>query len=132
MLPKTNYLQYKIHKRWLLSWILFIVIIRATTFECFKMQMVINLAPVSLSNKKVNFYTCPRLTFVKKNAYKSISEPLDFKIFRGGMPPDPLAACAFGARNFPRLILKSGYGPESYVDLDLFARHDGLRLQKKF
>ena len=58
-----------------------------------KMQMVINLAPVSLSNKKVNFYTCPRLTFLKKNAtenaYKSISEPLDFKIFLGGMPPDP-------------------------------------------
>ena len=57
------------------------------------MQMVINLAPVSLSNKKVNFYTCPRLTFLKKNAtenaYKSISEPLDFKIFWGGMPPDP-------------------------------------------
>ena len=58
------------------------------------MQMVINLAPVSLSNKKVNFYTCPRLTFLKKiateNAYKSISEPLDFKIFwGGGMPQDP-------------------------------------------
>ena len=54
-------------------------------FKCFKMQMVINLAPVSLSNKKVNFYTCRRLTFLKKktteNAYKSISEPLDFKIF---------------------------------------------------
>ena len=56
------------------------------------MQMVINLAPVSLSN----FYTCPRLTFLKKNAtenpYKSISEPLDFKIFwggGGGMPPHP-------------------------------------------
>ena len=49
------------------------------------MQMVINLAPVLLSNKKVNFYTCPRLTFLKKNttenAYKSISEPLDYKIF---------------------------------------------------
>ena len=49
------------------------------------MQMVINLAPVSLSNKKLNFYTCPRLTFLKKkareNPYKSISEPLDFKIF---------------------------------------------------
>ena len=49
------------------------------------MQMVINLAPVSLSNNKVNFYTCPRLTFLQKNttenAYKSISEPLDFKIF---------------------------------------------------
>ena len=70
------------------------------------MQMVINLAPVSLSNKKVNFYTCPRLSFLKKNATenasKSISEPLDFKIFcgggggGGGMPPHPLAARAFG------------------------------------
>ena len=49
------------------------------------MQMVIDLAPASLSNKKVNFYTYLRLTFLKKNAtenaYKSISEPLDFKIF---------------------------------------------------
>ena len=63
--------------------------------------MVINLTPASLSNKKVNFYTYPRLTFLKKNAtenaYKSISEPLDFKIFwrgagggrGGGMPLDP-------------------------------------------
>ena len=54
--------------------------------------MVINLAPVSLSNKKVHFYTCPRLTYLKKkkkkkateNAYESISKPLDFKIFWGG------------------------------------------------
>ena len=43
------------------------------------MQMVINLAPASLSNKKVNFDICPRLTFLKKknateNGYKSISE----------------------------------------------------------
>ena len=62
------------------------------------MQMVINLAPVSLSDKKVNFYACPRLTFVKKNfaekLYKSISEPLDFKIFwwgegGGGKPQTP-------------------------------------------
>ena len=119
MLPKTppNYQQYKIHKRWLLSWIHFIVIIRVTTFECFKMQMVINLAPVSLSNKKVNFYTCPRLTFLKKNAtenaYKSISEPLDFKIFlRGACPQTPLAARAFGDRNLLRLVLTSGYGPD--------------------
>ena len=58
--------------------------------------MVINLTPVSLSDKKVNFYTCPRLTFVKKNcadnAYKSISEPLDFKIFWevGWRPQTPL------------------------------------------
>ena len=55
------------------------------------MQMVINLAPVSLSNKKVNFYTCPKLTFLKKNAMgnadKSIYELVDFKIFCGGMPP---------------------------------------------
>ena len=27
------------------------------------------------------------------------------------MPPDPPAARAFGARNLPRLVLKSGYGP---------------------
>ena len=49
------------------------------------MQMVINLAPVSLSNKKVNF---PRLTFLKENAtenaYKRIFEPLDLKKFSGG------------------------------------------------
>ena len=76
-----------------------------------------NLAPVSLSKKKVNFYTCPRLTFMKKNttenAYKSISEPLDFKIFWGGggggaCPQTPIAN---SARNLPRLVLKSGYGP---------------------
>ena len=61
--------------------------------------MVINLAPVSLSNKKVNFYTCPRVTFLKKNAtekntFNSISKPLDFKIFwwgRGSMRLAPLA-----------------------------------------
>ena len=84
------------------------------------MQMVINLAPVSLSNKKVNYYTCPRLTFLKKNAtenaYKSIPEPLNFKIFWGTCPQTPLTAWAFGARNFswnlPRLVLKSSYGPD--------------------
>ena len=88
--------------------------------------MVINLAPVSLSNKKVNFYTCPRLTFLKKNAtenaYKSISEPLDLKLFLGGMLPDPpppyLAAHALGAQNLPRLGLKSRYGPgTSHYDI---------------
>ena len=71
------------------------------------MQMVINLAAASLSNKKVNFYTCPRLTFLKKNAtaenaYKSTFEPLDFKIFLGGrgMPQNPLAlasSCSEGS-----------------------------------
>ena len=60
------------------------------------MQMVINLAPASLSNKKVNFYTYPKLTFLKKNAMgnadKGIYEPVDFKIFwGGGMPPHPLS-----------------------------------------
>ena len=117
MLPKTspNYPHYKIHECWLLSWIHVIVIIHVPTFECVKMQMVVNLAQVSLSNRKENFYTCPRLTFLKKNAtenaYKSISEPLDFKIFWGEFPPDPLAAHAFGTQNLPRLVLKSGYGP---------------------
>ena len=83
------------------------------------MQMVINLAPASLSNKKVNFYTYPKLTFLKKNAMgnadKGIYEPLDFKIFWGGgggtCPHTPLAARTFGARILPPLVLKSGYGP---------------------
>ena len=111
----------------------FIVIIRVTTFEFFKMQMIINLASVSLSNKEVNFYTCPRLTLLKKNttenSYKSISEPLDLKIFwrvggvggGGDMPPAPLAARAFGARNLPRLVLKSGYGPVKQIIFSLTA-----------
>ena len=82
--------------------------------------MVINLAPVSLSNKKVNFYTCPRLTFLKKNdtedVYKSTSEPLDFKLFLGGAcSQTPLAARTSGARELARLVLKSGYGPEIVV-----------------
>ena len=120
-----NYLQYKIHKRWLLSWIHFIVMIRVITFECFKMQMVINLAPLSLSNKKVNFYTCPRLTFLKKKKKKKkkkchgkyLQEHLWAPRFQnflegvGACPHTPLAAPAFGARNLPRLVLKSGYGP---------------------
>ena len=110
----------------------FIVIIRATTFECFKMQMVVNLAPVSLSNKKVKFYTCPRLTFLQKNAtenaYKSISEPLYFKIFWGGMPPDPLAARAFGAQNLPHLVLKSCYGPGFIVSAVLLTSAGDQRL----
>ena len=65
MLPKTspNYLQYKIHKRWLLSWIHFIVIIRVTTFESFKIQMVINLAPVSPSSKKSELLHLPNIDF---------------------------------------------------------------------
>ena len=61
--------------------------------KCFNMQMVINLSPVSLSNKKVNIYTCPRLTCLKKNATenacKSISDPLNFKLFWESMPPHP-------------------------------------------
>ena len=49
-----------------------------------------------------------------ENAYNSTSEPLDFKLFRGGggyAPQTPLKAHAFGARNLPRLVLKSRYGP---------------------
>ena len=76
--------------------------------------MVIYLAPVSLSNKKVNFYTCQRLTFLKKNAtenaYMSISE----NFLAGHAPRPSLAARALGARNLPRLVLKSGYGPDDY------------------
>ena len=104
--------------------------------EYFKMQMVINLAPVSLSNKKVNFYLCLRVTFLKtnatENAKKSIPEPLDLKIIlRGACPQTPLAARAFGARDLPHLALKSGYGSAFSSDsvvqqkwwfLELFSR----------
>ena len=64
--------------------------------------------------KKVTFYTCPRLTFLKKNAmenaYKRIFEPLDFKILwgaggGGACPQTPREACAFSAWNLPRLVL---------------------------
>ena len=108
---------------------------RVTTFECFEIQIVINVAPVSLRIKKVNFYTCPRLTFLKKNAtvtenaYKSISEPLDFKIFWGACPQTPPAARAFGARNLPRLILKSGYGPVSSKNFNSFKDFQSDQIQ---
>ena len=44
---------------------------------------------------------------VLENAEKSLSEPLDFKLLWSGMPLDPLAARAFGARKLPRRVLKS-------------------------
>ena len=34
------------------------------------------------------------------------------------MPPAPVAAGAFGARNLPRLVLKSGYGPDNNYKKD--------------
>ena len=110
----------------------FIVIIRVTTFECFKMQMVINLAPVSLSNKKVNFYTCPRLTFLKKNAtengYESIFENFlgEWGGGREACLQLSLVARVLGARNLPRLVLKSGYGPVKQVIFSL--RTSSLRM----
>ena len=130
MLPKTspNYLQYKIHKRWLLSWIHFIVIIHATTFECFKMQMVVNLAPVSLSDKKVKFYTCPRMTFLTRAFLSLYISKFSGVGGGGGMPPDPLAARAFGAQNLPHLVLKSGCGPGFIVSAVLLISAGDQRL----
>ena len=64
------------------------------------MQIVINLAPISLSNKKVNFYTCPRLPFLKKNATENACKSTCQNFLgggggggggggAGGLPPDP-------------------------------------------
>jgi len=39
--------------------------------------------------------------YLAENAVNTISEPLDFKIFWGGMPPDPLQTRASGARFQP-------------------------------
>ena len=55
------------------------------------MQMVINLAPVSLSNRKVNFYTWPRLTEEKCHG-KCLQEHFwasTFQTFLGGNAPRP-------------------------------------------
>ena len=53
------------------------------------MQMLVNLAPVLLSNKKSELVHLPKIAFLKKcheNIFKKyIPEPLDFKLF---MPPD--------------------------------------------
>ena len=97
----------------------FIVIKGVITFEQFKLQIVTNLASVSLSNKKVNFYTYPKLIFLEQNATenasKSISEPLDFKIFwRGGgggeLPQSPQRLAA-SALQTCLVFMKSCYGP---------------------
>ena len=61
--------------------------------------MVINLAPVSLNNKKVNFYTCSRLTFLKKICHgKCLKEhywATRSQNYLGVCPQTPLAVRAF-------------------------------------
>ena len=47
----------------------------------------------------------------------------------GGMPPDPLAARAFGGQNLPHLVLKSGYGPGFIVSAVLFISAGDQRLR---
>ena len=83
------------------------------------MQMVINLAPVSLSNKKVNFYVhFPKIDFSEKKKKchgKCLQEHFcfsRFQIFLGGISPDPPSSSRKISRNLPRLVLKSGYGPD--------------------
>ena len=46
----------------------------------------------------------------------------------GGMPPDPLAARAFGAQNLPHLVLKSGCGPGFIVSAVLLISAGDQRL----
>ena len=57
----------------------------------------------------------PKIDFSEEKCHgrnaQNISEPLDFKIFRGGG----------GMQNLPRLVLKSGYGPEM---IKLFLRNE--------
>ena len=47
----------------------------------------------------------------------------------GGMPPDPLAARAFGGQNLPHLVLKSGCGPGFIVSAVLFISAGDQRLR---
>ena len=48
-----------------------------------------------------------------KRAFRASRRASRFQNFLGGeaWPQSPLAARVFGARNLPRLVLKSGYGP---------------------
>ena len=48
---------------------------------------------------------------------------------RGGghAPVSPLAARAFGARNLPRLVLKSGYGPDLNLTAEKISSFGGPR-----
>ena len=77
--------------------------------------MVINLAPVSPSNKNVNL---PKIDFflrhmprkMLKRAFLSL-QISKFSRGVGGIPPDPPS----GQRHLPRLVMKSGYGPASAV-----------------
>ena len=82
--------------------------------------MVINLAPVSLSNKKSELLRLPKSDVSEDKCHgkclKEHSRAFRSETFLGGggggaCPQTPLAARAFGARDLPRLALKSGYGP---------------------
>ena len=103
-----------------------------TTLECFKMQMVINLAPIALSNKKVNLYTYPRLTFLKKNAtenaYKSISEPQDLNIFWGGMPPHPPSGSRL-RRARSEVCMATTVHPQKYKEFSSLTQSEKFKLK---
>ena len=45
----------------------------------------------------------------------------------GHAPISPLAARAFGARNLPRLVLKSGYGPDLNLTAEKISSFGGPR-----
>ena len=47
----------------------------------------------------------------RKTLKRAVLKLQILKFSGGGLPPDPLAARAFSARDFPRLVLKPGYGP---------------------
>ena len=87
--------------------------------------MVINLAPVSLSNKKVNLYTCSRPTFLKTKFHRKCLKEhywdTRFQNYLEGMPQTPLATSAFGVRNLPHLVLKSGYSPDFMMISSIFS-----------
>ena len=56
------------------------------------MSTTFNLAPVPLSNKKVNFCTCSRLTFMKKKCQRKCLREHYSKVSEGLTPVLPIAS----------------------------------------
>ena len=114
------------------------------------MQMVVNSAPVSLSNKKVNFYTCPKLTFLKKHVTEMLKrafQSLWISKFSGGggaypqtASPSALETClvlllslatALGSTTLNLLVLVG----ERFISLSrgiIFARYVPLASQSSY
>ena len=72
----------------------------SVSITMFKLQT--STGNIVVMTKNTCYFTFDRVWNIHmENAENSISGPLDFKIFLGGMPPDPLEARASGVHSNP-------------------------------